>query len=162
MPTYYYRPQKLQLANVTESQLCDSYQNFIKNNPIGTVDEERNKYDSFIEKYCLKLPTGLTIMSTLPLACATTSHTLIASTGASMIREGFKEILEVLTAISEPVLWFYAVTGCVLMATDKNRDKGWSRLKNVGYSYIIISILPTIFSFLRWVATILSGAISLG
>lgn len=81
-------------------------------------------------------------------------------TSADKIRQGFMQIIDVFTAIAEPILWFYAVTACILMATGKNRDLGLSRLKNVGYAYLAIALLPTFFTFLRWMARMLGGAIS--
>ncbi len=53
---------------------------------------------------------------------------------ADKIRRGFHDIIDVFTALAEPILWFYALTACVLIAT-KNKNAGWERLKNVGYAY---------------------------
>lgn len=85
-----------------------------------------------------------------------------ASGGADAIREGFQQLLDVATAIAEPILWFYAVTACVLMATGKNKSVGWDRLKNVGYGYILMVMMPTIFEFFRFIASILQTAIKIG
>jgi hypothetical protein len=82
-------------------------------------------------------------------------------TGADKIREGFMQIVDVFTAIAEPILWFYALTACILMATGRNKELGWDRLKRVGYAYIFITLMPTLFQFLRWIAEILKGAIQL-
>lgn len=90
-----------------------------------------------------------------------TTITVLADNGANELREGFMEILDVFTAIAEPILWFYALIGCIMMATGKNRDLGWKRIKQVGYAYLSIALLPTFFSFLRWLANILEGAMQL-
>jgi hypothetical protein len=92
------------------------------------------------------------------LATSASAAVAVVSQG-DKIREGFMQIIDVFTAIAEPILWFYAVTACVLMATGKNKDLGWDRLKRVGYSYIFIALLPTFFAFLRWMAEMLKGAI---
>ncbi|QPX71697.1 hypothetical protein [Bacillus phage SP8] len=78
---------------------------------------------------------------------------------ADKIRRGFHDIIDVFTALAEPILWFYALTACVLIAT-KNKNAGWERLKNVGYAYAGIALLPTFFSFLRWVSSIVSSSIT--
>jgi hypothetical protein len=77
-----------------------------------------------------------------------------AREAADQIRVGFQQVLDVFTAIAEPILWFYALTACILMAT-KNKDEGWKRLKQVGYAYTAIALLPTFFSLLRWIAGLL-------
>jgi hypothetical protein len=96
-------------------------------------------------------------------AFADTSHAgmLVAASGGGgeQIRRGFTEIIDVFTAIAEPILWFYALIGCVMMATGKNKDAGWNRIKQVGYAYIGIALLPAFFAFLRWIANMLKGAI---
>jgi len=79
--------------------------------------------------------------------------------GGEQIRQGFTEIIDVFTAIAEPILWFYALIGCVMMATGKNKDAGWNRIKQVGYAYIGIALLPAFFAFLRWIASMLKGAV---
>jgi hypothetical protein len=88
-----------------------------------------------------------------------TAGTAMAASGADDIRRGFTEILDVFTAIAEPILWFYALTACILMAT-KNKQAGLDRLKQVGYAYAGIALLPTFFAFLRWVANIIKGAMT--
>jgi hypothetical protein len=98
------------------------------------------------------------------LSMVVTSHAFAASAGAvgaNQIREGFMQLIDVFTAIAEPILWFYALTACILMAT-KNKQAGLDRLKQVGYAYAGIALLPTFFAFLRWIAAIIKGAITLG
>lgn len=77
------------------------------------------------------------------------------------IREAFEQLMSIATAIAEPILWFYALTSLILMATGRNRSIGWNRLKNVGYAYIGMTLLPTIFAFLRWVSSLLRTAFTL-
>lgn len=74
------------------------------------------------------------------------------------IREGFSTLLDVFTALAEPILWFYALTACILIAT-KNKDAGFNRLKHVAYAYAAIALLPAFFSLLRWIAEMIKGAI---
>lgn len=96
----------------------------------------------------------------VPSVMMTTSASAATSTeSAEKIRVGFGEILEVFTALAEPILWFYALTACILMVT-KNKEIGWNRLKQVAYAYAAIALLPTFFSFLRWIADMLKGAIT--
>jgi len=82
-----------------------------------------------------------------------------ANVGAEDIRIGFSEILDIFTAIAEPILWFYALTACVLMAT-KNKEAGWQRLKQVAYAYAAIALLPTFFALLRWMSDMIQNSIS--
>lgn len=75
------------------------------------------------------------------------------------IRSGFEQLLDIFTALAEPVLWFYALTACIMIAT-KNKDSGFNRLKQVAYAYAAIALLPTFFALLRWVSDIIKGAIT--
>lgn len=84
----------------------------------------------------------------------------VAETGADQLRDGFSEILDVLTAVAEPVLWFYALIGCIMIATGKSKDSGWEKLKQVGYAYLGISLLPAFFALLRWLSNLIQGSIS--
>lgn len=99
-------------------------------------------------------PTGIMAYSALKYP----EHAYANENPAESIRQGFTDILDIFTAIVEPILWFYALTACVLMAT-KNKDAGWQRLKQVGYAYAGIALLPTFFAFLRWVSDMLTSAI---
>lgn len=78
--------------------------------------------------------------------------------GAENIRQAFQQLIEVATAIAEPILWFYALGACIMMATGKNKQLGWDRLKTVGYAYVVIALLPTCFAFLRWIATLIQSS----
>lgn len=100
------------------------------------------------------------IMAKLTIASSTHVFAKVnASEGADKLRDGFSQLLDVFTAISEPILWFYALTACIMIAT-KNKQAGWDRLKQVGYAYAAIALLPTFFAFLRWVAQIVKSSIS--
>ena len=77
---------------------------------------------------------------------------------AEGLREGFENILDIFTAIAEPILWFYALTACILMAT-KNKDSGIQKLKQVAYAYAGIALLPTFFALLRWLSEMIKGSI---
>lgn len=81
-----------------------------------------------------------------------------AEKNVDKIREGFDTILDVFTALAEPILWFYALTACILIAT-KNKDTGINRLKHVAYAYTAIALLPTFFALIRWVAELIKGAV---
>lgn len=79
--------------------------------------------------------------------------------GAEQIRKGFQSVIDVITAIAEPILWGYAVVGLVLVATGK-KQAGWDRVKSVGWAYLGIAMLPTFFAFLRWVAAMLKATMA--
>lgn len=89
----------------------------------------------------------------------TVSNKAIGS--ADKIRSGFTQLIDIATAVAEPILWFYALTACILMATGRNKELGWGRLKQVAYAYVGISLLPTIFSLLRYVGRIMAQALSM-
>jgi hypothetical protein len=82
-----------------------------------------------------------------------------AVSASDKLREGFMQLIDVFTAISEPILWFYALIGCIMMATGKNKEKGMEKLKQVGYAYVVIALLPTIFDFLRYISTIIKASV---
>ncbi|MMZ43628.1 hypothetical protein D1872_51910 [compost metagenome] len=121
----------------------------------GELEESRQE---FVAKSSRWVSAALGVVYSYKLA-GSVSAAAAAITSAEKIRQGFMQIIDVFTAIAEPILWFYAVTACILMATGKNKDMGWDRLKRVGYAYIFIAMLPTFFSFLRWIAEMLRGAI---
>lgn len=121
----------------------------VKSRWSGELEKTRK---TFVEKM-----TNLIIPATMgvKMFLAHHNHTFAqAKEAADQIRVGFQQILDVFTAIAEPLLWFYALTACILMAT-KNKDEGWKRLKQVGYAYTAIALLPTFFSLLRWIAGLL-------
>ncbi len=96
------------------------------------------------------------------LTLSASKHAYAASTmvaGADGIRKGFTQLLDVFTAISEPILWFYALTACILMAT-KNKQAGLDRLKQVAYAYGAIALLPTFFAFVRFIANIIKHSVN--
>ena len=101
----------------------------------------------------LLLPTAVAIMSYSGTASASSN-----AKDAEKIRQGFSEILDLFTAIAEPILWFYALTACILMAT-KSKDAGLNRLKQVAYAYGAIALLPTFFALIRWIADMIKGSI---
>jgi hypothetical protein len=121
----------------------------------GEVEENRKEFVAKSSRWVAACMGGV---YSLKFATAVSAAAKVVDSGEK-IRQGFMQIIDVFTAIAEPVLWFYAVTACILMATGKNKDAGWDRLKRVGYSYIFIALLPTFFSFLRWIAAMLKGAI---
>ena len=81
--------------------------------------------------------------------------------GVDQMREGFEQLMGVFTAIAEPILWGYAVAGFVLMATS-SKERGWQRIKTVGYAYMGIVLLPTFFAFLRYIAGMFKQALTIG
>lgn len=97
----------------------------------------------------------------LPVILTKVSRICEASNGVEQMRQGFMTLIQTATAITEPILWFYALTACILMATGK-KGVGWDKLKQVGYSYILITMLPTLFEFCRWISAILMTCIKMG
>src|SRR6185312_14977571 len=84
----------------------------------GELEESR--------KMLVEKMTNILLPSTAMLGfMLSTSNVVLAdtSTSADDIRRGFMDILDVFTAIAEPILWFYALTACILIAT-KNKDTG--------------------------------------
>lgn len=124
----------------------------------GDLEESRKSLVGKIVEWIFPtvVMTKLTMVVPPSILAATAGNV-----GASQIRDGFMQLLDVFTAIAEPILWFYALTACILMAT-KNKQAGLDRLKQVGYAYAGIALLPTFFAFLRWIAAIIKGAITLG
>lgn len=104
---------------------------------------------------------GLRAVSVLPIILSKVSAVCEAASGADKMREGFMTLIETATAITEPILWFYALAACILMATGK-KGVGWEKLKNVGYSYILITMLPTLFQFCRWISKLILECIAVG
>ena len=93
---------------------------------------------------------------------AVSMRPILANThDVAKIHDGFNQIMDVFTALAEPVLWFYAVIGAIMMATGKNKEKGWERVKQVGYAYVFIQLLPTFFKFCHWVAVLISTSITI-
>ncbi|MNI25138.1 hypothetical protein D3C73_787770 [compost metagenome] len=121
----------------------------------GEVEENRQE---FIQKSSKLVSSILISTYSMKFASSVLAAAPTISSG-DKIRQGFMQIIDVFTAVAEPILWFYALTACVLMATGRNKELGWDRLKRVGYSYIFISMLPTFFAFLRWLAVMLKDAL---
>ncbi len=119
----------------------------------GDLEDSRKGFVNTMTN--LLVPTILTAK----LAVTPSGAVYAASENANRIRDGFAELLDVFTAIAEPILWCYALTACILMAT-KNKNNGWERLKQVGYAYAAIALLPTFFAFLRYIAELIKGAVS--
>ena len=127
----------------------------VKSRWSGDLEETRR---TWINKVVDWIFPGV-IMTKLTMVVSNNAYA--AASGAEDIRKGFSEILDVFTALAEPILWFYALTACILIAT-KSKDKGMERLKQVGYAYAGIALLPTFFSLLRWVSEMVKGAITFG
>lgn len=121
----------------------------------GEIEESRKQFVAKSSKWAVAV-LGFVYSGKF---ATSVSAAAAALSSADKIRQGFMQIIDVFTAIAEPILWFYAVTACILMATGRSKEAGWDRLKRVGYAYIFIALLPTFFSFLRWMAVMLSGAI---
>jgi len=121
----------------------------------GELEEGRKKLVKSVVEWIFPtvLVTKLTLASSKAVHAATT-----ATSGAEDIRAGFTTIIDIFTAIAEPILWFYALTACILMAT-KSKNVGLDRLKQVAYAYAGIALLPTFFAFLRWVSEIIKTSI---
>lgn len=115
---------------------------------------KRNKPTKSLPKL---IPAALGIKASNSLL-TTASAATSASTGAEQIRTGFSQVIDVGVAIAEPIIWMYAVVACVQIATNVDRNTGWNKLKNVGYAYILMCMLPAIFSFWRWISKILQSS----
>jgi hypothetical protein len=130
--------------------------------------EVKSKYTGDLEhgrKKIVKFMTNMIMPVTIATKWAMTHKEVLAATAttasnADKIRQGFQTLLDTFTALTEPVLWFYALIGCIMIATGKNKDAGWTRIKQVGYAYIAIALLPTLFALLRWVSVIIKSSIS--
>ena len=134
------------------------YERTVESKWTGEIEEYRQQTIQKSGKIILACVYGYKFATSVGPAVALAADT----SSADQIRKGFMQIIEVFTAITEPILWFYAITACILMATGKNKDVGWAKLKNVGYAYVFITLLPTFFVFLRWVAKLVGGAIATG
>lgn len=111
------------------------------------------KLISIIIPFVLAIKASITADNTVALAADTAKN-------ADQIRSGFQQLLEVFTALAEPILWFYALTACILIVT-KDKNTGWERLKHVAYAYAGIALLPTFFALLRWVSDMIKDAITI-
>ena len=118
----------------------------------GEVEESRKKFVHNLSDWFVTAVIANHVMST-PKAMAEGTDVNV-----DRIREGFGTILDVFTALAEPILWFYALTACILIAT-KNKETGLNRLKQVAYAYAAIALLPTFFAVIRWVAELIKGAV---
>lgn len=129
-----------------ENDICEATEKVLK-----IFNDTMEEYSGNGCRLAVMLPVILSKMSTI---CD-------AASGVDKMREGFMALIETATAITEPILWFYALTACILMATGK-KGVGWDKLKNVGYSYILITMLPTLFQFCRWISKTLIECIAIG
>lgn len=123
----------------------------VKSKYTGELEEIRRGAIDKMLYLLLPVPVMTMILSNAGIASADDGQ-------AEKIRQGFSKILDVFTAIAEPILWFYALTACILMAT-KSKEAGWNRLKQVAYAYAAIALLPTFFAMLRWIAELIKGSI---
>jgi len=104
---------------------------------------------------------GIALMTSFTYGNLVTKVALGAELTATpdQLRQNFSKIIDVFTAIAEPILWGFAVVGLVLVATG-NKQMGWARVKSVAYAYIGINCLPAFFAFLRYIAKMLTSAFS--
>lgn len=124
----------------------------VKSRWSGEIEESRKKFIHKLSDWFIAIVTANQLMG-IPKALAKG-----AEQNVDKIREGFDTILDVFTALAEPILWFYALTACILIAT-KNKDTGINRLKHVAYAYTAIALLPTFFALIRWIAELIKGAV---
>lgn len=121
-----------------------------------TGELEKSRKSVVTKMMNILLPTAIV---TKLVATPEYAHANSTEDKADKIRHGFEQLLDVFTALAEPILWFYALTACILIAT-KNKETGITRLKHVAYAYAGIALLPTFFALLRWVADMIKGSIS--
>lgn len=134
-----------------KSFTCDHEKPFI---PISQKSFEDKKLDWFTK-------IGIASMTSWVYENLITKVALGAELTATPdeLRKNFSKIIDVFTAIAEPILWGFAIVGLVLVATG-NRQMGWQRVKSVAYAYICINCLPAFFAFLRYIAKMLTAAFS--
>lgn len=134
------------LGNLREDYVTTSFR-------VGRSEQLENSRKDLVSKFSKWfIPSLLLMYPGHALANAQTDK-------VEKIRTEFETILDIFTALAEPVLWFYALTACIMIAT-KNKDAGFNRLKQVAYAYAAIALLPTFFALLRWVSGLIKGAIT--
>lgn len=116
--------------------------------------EIKEKYLDWISKFGIALMTSYSY-GHLAMNIALGAEKVIAT--PDNIRQKFSSIIDVFSAVSEPILWGFAIVGLVLVATG-NKQMGWARVKQVAYAYIGIQCLPAFFAFLRYIAKMLTEA----
>lgn len=118
--------------------------------------EVKEKYSNWIEK----ITAGLVVVwSYGKLTSSKIALGAELNATPEQLRQNFSKIIDVFTAIAEPILWGFAIVGLVLVATG-NKSMGWARVKNVAYAYICINCLPAFFAFLRYISKMLTSAFS--
>lgn len=75
----------------------------------------------------------------------------------SKLGEGFMVIYDIVATIAEPFLMIVFIYGFFHFAVGKN-EQAWTRIKQAGYAYIGIVMLPGIFKLLRYVGDVLRDA----
>jgi len=142
----------IRYGSSVKSLTCNCEKPFVPTSQKNT----KEKYLDWISKLGVVLMTSYSY-SHLAMNVALGAEKVVAS--PANIREKFSQIIDVFSAISEPILWGFAIVGLVLVATG-NKQMGWSRVKSVAYAYIGIQCLPAFFAFLRYVAKMLTDAFS--
>lgn len=143
----------LNLKNDYSKQVFEVEKLNVKSRWSGEVEENRKTFVKTVTDWFIPTMVSGHILMNRPTMVMAESNTNVEK-----IRDGFGELLDVFTALAEPILWFYALTACILIAT-KNKDNGFNRLKQVAYAYAAIALLPTFFVMLRWIAEMIKGAI---
>lgn len=95
----------------------------------------------------------LTTLSTSSVALANSDGFLQAE---SKFHKLSTQIIDLITTLSEPILWGFAVVGFLLMVNDKNR--GWQKVKSTMYAFLGITLLPGIFSILTFIGKTIANS----
>jgi len=125
---------------------------------IENTESKDNKYLNWFGKIGIALLSTYSyshIMTKIALGATEVAEEVTSDT----IRASFSKIIDIFSAIAEPILWGYAIVGLVLVATG-NKQMGWARVKQVAYAYIGVQCLPAFFAFLRYLAKMLTTAFS--
>lgn len=129
---------------------------------IQNTESKDNKYLDWFSKIGLTLFSTYSyshIMTKIALGATEVAKEATSEVTSDTIRASFSKIIDIFSAIAEPILWGYAIVGLVLVATG-NKQMGWARVKQVAYAYIGVQCLPAFFAFLRYLAKMLTASFS--
>lgn len=125
--------------------------------------EQRREMRSVVEKFLYskkaKIMAGITAMMAVPqLAFADTSTGFAVAEGK--LHAVAVQIIDLVTTLSEPILWGFAVVGFITMVND--RTKGWQKVKSTMWAFLGITLLPGVFSMLTFIGKTVASSFSGG
>lgn len=143
-------------SSVVPSLQCTSKGFSVSFSPASSITQKRGDviHKSTIQKYLpviLKSAVALDVYVILSnhllgLGEAATQSTVLTS-ASQRIGSLMGNLVDLITTLSEPVLWGYAVLGFLIMMNDRNR--GVQKIKSVIYASLGIHLLPALFSILH-------------